>query len=145
MFLGITPLSPIRMFRFKQPYFHWIYAICNPHSFLHLQAFLNSYAKVSATFIFIRAFPYICVYRNPWFSFAVPKILSIVSLRCEYKSFIPVLAYIFACFHVVFPNMSCNKFYMIFASCALRQILTSLTDFSAAFCTPDATSRLLVL
>ena len=32
--------------------------------------------------------------------------------------------------------MSCNKFYMIFASCALRQILTSLTDFSAAFVFP---------
>ena len=36
-------------------------------------------------------FPYICVYRNPWFSFAVPKILSIVSFRGEYRSFIPAV------------------------------------------------------
>ena len=80
------------MFGVKQPYFHWIYAICNPHSFLHFASFFKFiHAKVSATFIFIRAFPYICVYRNPWFSFAVPKILSIVSLRCEYKSFIPIV------------------------------------------------------
>lgn len=50
------------------------------------------HAKVSATFIFIRAFPYIYVYWNPWFSFAVPKILSIVSFRCAYKSFIPVVS-----------------------------------------------------
>ena len=32
-------------------------------------------------FISIRAFPMYCVYRNPWCSFAVPKILSIVSFR----------------------------------------------------------------
>ena len=37
------------------------------------------HAKVSPAFISIRAFPMYCVYRNPWCSFAVPKILSIVS------------------------------------------------------------------
>ncbi len=56
------------------------YAICNPHSFFIFASFFKfMHAKVSATFIFIRALPYICVYLNPWFSFAVPKILSIVS------------------------------------------------------------------
>lgn len=39
------------------------------------------HAKVSPAFISIRAFPMYCVYRNPWCSFAVPKILSIVSFR----------------------------------------------------------------
>ena len=47
------------------------------------------HAKVNPTFISIRAFPYICVYRKPWFSFAVPNIRSIVSFCCAYKSFIP--------------------------------------------------------
>ena len=39
------------------------------------------HAKVSPAFISIRAFPMYCVYRNPWCSFAVPKILSIVSFH----------------------------------------------------------------
>lgn len=47
------------------------------------------HAKVSPVFISIRALPYICVYLNPWFSFAVPKIRSIVSFLWEYNSFIP--------------------------------------------------------
>ena len=56
------------------------YAIRNPHSCLHFASFFKfMHANVSATFIVIRALPYNCVYRNPWFSFAVPKILSIVS------------------------------------------------------------------
>ena len=66
------------------------YAIRNPHSCLHFASFFKfMHANVSATFIVIRALPYNCVYRNPWFSFAVPKILSIVSFLCEYSSFIP--------------------------------------------------------
>ena len=43
-----------------------IYAICNPHSFLIFASFFKFiHAKVSATFISIRAFPYICVYLKP--------------------------------------------------------------------------------
>ena len=37
------------------------------------------HAKVSPAFISIRTFPTYCVYRNPCCSFAVPKILSMVS------------------------------------------------------------------
>lgn len=32
--------------------------------------------------------------------------------------------------------MSCNKFYMIFACCTPRQVLTSLTNFAATFVLP---------
>ena len=74
----------------KRVIFLWIYAIRNPHSCLHFASFFKfMHAKVSATFMIIRALPYICVYRNPWFSFAVPKIRSMVSFRWEYNSFIP--------------------------------------------------------
>ena len=74
----------------KRGIFPLDYAIRNPHSFLHFASFFKfMHANVSATFITIRALPYICVYRNPWFSFAVPKILSIVYFLCEYSSFIP--------------------------------------------------------
>jgi len=47
------------------------------------------HVNVSAAFIFIRALPIIFVYRNPWYSLALPKILSIVSFRWSYKAFIP--------------------------------------------------------
>ena len=48
-------------------------------------------AYVSPTFIRILAFPFICVYRNPCASFAVPNSRSIVSLRWLYISFIPMV------------------------------------------------------
>ena len=46
----------------------WAFILASFFRFIH--------AKVSPTFISIRAFPNICVYRNPWFSFADPKIRS---------------------------------------------------------------------
>ena len=59
----------------------WAFILASFFRFIH--------AKVSPTFISIRAFPNICVYRNPWFSFAVPKIRSIVSFLTAYNSFMP--------------------------------------------------------
>ena len=111
------------------------YAIRNPHSCLHFASFFKfMHANVSATFIVIRALPYNCVYRNPWFSFAVPKILSIVSFLCEYSSFIPsYMSDIFCFFYIFFPNMTCYHLYMILAFCTFGYLWTFFTLISTAF------------
>ena len=80
--------------------------------------------SVSLAFIFIRALPIYCMYRNPCCSFELPNNLSMFFSQ-HINLFIPEsIADILTGFQILFPNVAGNHFFMLFAFCTFRKIWT---------------------